>query len=75
MAQGGKGYPKINIHMKNKKKHPKNQTKKNKCFETWGDFLKKSRVQRLDVYCGIMKNNDKNVVSKIVQKENSKNLT
>ena len=70
LAQGGKGYPKINKNMKNEK--TQTQTTiiiKNIFFEMQGENLKKRRARRLGVYRGSIQKNNKNVIYNIAQKK------
>ena len=59
------------LYEKVKKKTP---TQRTKCFEhlfleTWGDFLKNWRAQRLGVYRGFMKKGDKHIIQNITQRK------
>ena len=68
---GGEGVPE-NQHEYNKfkKRNAKNPNEKTfGSYEIRCDFFKKRRVQRLGVYCGIMKNSDAKVVYKIAQRK------
>ena len=58
LAQGGGVPENQQKYKKQTNTNANNSNKKTLCFQMRGGFLKNRQAQRLDVYCGILKNGD-----------------